>query len=188
MDMPAEVMKAIEDVGAKACDQYLGALEQWYAQELARDELPTEQGEYVLVGQDEHPMGLIELVKALGYEDFSPQYYRAHVLTLASAVRYLRSQGQVDAAILAAKELGELLAEEEYHESSQAGYRTWEAGRKAAAATWGSPQKRLAEKEKLLRLFNQVRPQLARDADAYDAVAASTGVSWRKVRRAVTGH
>jgi len=126
----------------------LAFFESLVAKDFTEIGLPTEQGHYKITddqGNESGPMGLVELVKALGYEDHGREYYGAWVLTYIAAIRRLQALGQIDAVIDVAMELGSLLTEEEFYDFWLDGRRAWQSQQKAVWATWGSPQQRLAK-------------------------------------------
>jgi hypothetical protein len=199
-EIPEEVAEVVEE--ARAPKNRLAVLEAIAANDFAKEGLPTEQGTYQYMesqGAWSGPVGLVKLVKALGYADFSPEYYGAWIITYLAAVRRLRELGQIDAAINAAIELGAALAEDEFHEGWAEGQRAWKAQQKAVDRAWGSKSERLAKKDGLRALYEQAIKNGAKtDAEAYEIAAkkaravASTWrdgrVTARTVRRAVTGN
>lgn len=187
-----EVTDTIEEAKAATAHDSLAFYESLVANDFAEIGLPTEQGNYVITddqGNASGPMGLVELVKALGYEDHSREYYGAWVLTYIAAIRQLQAAEQTDAVIEVVMDLGALLAEEEFYEFWSHGRRSWESQKKAALATWGSPQQRLAKKERLISLYKEAIKNGAKtDQEAYRAAARMAHTSARTVRRAVTDH
>ena len=113
-----------------------------------------------------------------------------HILTLLRGVRDLLALGQADAAVLVAIRLGGVLADQEAHSHLfwHLGERAAKTRHKSAEATWGSWKDRRARQAHRRSLFEQERPKFASDQEAYEAVAKQCGVSWRTIRRAVTGH
>lgn len=176
------------EAAVEPLERRLGRFKTWCQETLADLQLPTEEGQYCIVGEEEATLDLTELVAALGHKDWSPAYYAAHTLILLNKVRRLGAAGDMDAAIRASIELGEILAEDEYHEMSSIGLRVFKTGQKAAAATWGSNAERLAKREELRRMFEEEREKAVSNEAAYRAVAKRTGVTKRKVRRAVSGY
>jgi hypothetical protein len=172
----------------RTLEEYLTVMESIVTGGLEELGLPTEQGPYFIVGEEERPLDLIELVRALGYEEGGAEDNAAQTLILLLKIRHLRASGDMDAAILAGIELGEDLMHDEFYEMWKIGRRTHEAGQKAACATWGSPQDRRAKSEELRRMFDEERPKSISNEAAYCAVAKRTGVPKRTVRRAVSGH
>jgi hypothetical protein len=204
-EIPKEVREVIEEAKRAVARDHIDPLaryESFAAEHLVENNLPTEQGTYQLVddeGIESQPMGLVSLIKALGYDDWGKEYYSAYTLTYVAAIRQLQALGQTDAAIEAALELGALLAEEEFHEASVEGQRAWEAQRKAVHAAWGSLSERLAKKDGLRKLYEEaIKDGAKTDADAYEIAAKkakTSAKSWRDarvtartVRRAVTGN
>jgi alkylated DNA nucleotide flippase Atl1 len=116
--------------------------------------------------------------------------YDVHILTLVRGVRDLLALGQTDAAVLVAFHLGGVLADQEAHSHLfwHRGERAVRASQNSVEATWGSWQQRQARKAERIILFEQERPKFTSDQEAYEAVAKQCGVSWRTIRRTVTGH
>jgi hypothetical protein len=122
--------------------------------------------------------------------DYEFDEYDRHIRTLARGVRDLLASGQTDAAVRVAIYLGGVLADQEAHSHLfwHLGERSAKAGQKSAEATWGSFEDRQARKAERRRLFEEERPKFGSDQEAYEAAAKKCGVTWRTIRRAVTGH
>ena len=113
-----------------------------------------------------------------------------HILTLLRGVRDLLAIGEVGGAIQVAIVLGEVLADQEAHSHLywHRGQRAVEAGIKSAEATWGPIEQRQARIAERRSLFERERPNFNSDQEAFEAVAKQCGVSWRTIRRTVTGN
>jgi hypothetical protein len=161
-------------------DWEIASIERWTADEY----LAVFEGDETSI-----PPGL-PLIKPLIPADDDFDEYDRHIRTLARGVRDLVASGQTDAAVRVAIHLGEVLADQEAHSHLfwDLGERAHEAGKKSAEATWGSFEDRQARKTERRSLFEQERPKFASDQEAYEAAAKQCGVSWRTIRRAVTGH
>ena len=114
-DIPKEVLEEMEDARRNASRPLdtLALMEHFSEDSAKLLELPTKQGLYCAVddkGVVHEEVGLIELVKLLGHEEYGRAYFTAWILTFVEAVRRLRDAGEVDAAIEAAIELGFCLA------------------------------------------------------------------------------
>jgi hypothetical protein len=132
----------------------------------------------------------LTLLETLGPDDDKVQEDDEHILTLLRGVRDLLALGHADAAVRVAIHLGEVLTWQEVHSHLfwHLGERSAKTRQKSAEATWGSWEERQARKAERRNLFEQERPKFASDQEAYEATAKQCGVSWRTIRRAVTGH
>jgi hypothetical protein len=118
----------------------------------------------------------------------SVAFKSSDALRLLDLIRQYRASGDVDKAIEMAIELGEEIQYREWLFALEAGERAISAGVKAAHATWGSPQQRRTIVAQRRSLFEQERPKFSSDEEAFKVVGERCGVSWRTIRRAVTGH
>jgi hypothetical protein len=111
-----------------------------------------------------------------------------HILNLSRRLRELLEIGEINAAIEVAIILGEVLTWQEIQSVWDRGRRSMEAGQKSAAATWGLPDQRRARIDERRSLFERERPKFNSDQEAFESVAKQCGVSWRTIRRTVTGN
>jgi hypothetical protein len=131
------------------------------------------------------------------HPDNDPEDFGRDSATLARNIRRLLGLGRIDAAIVVAIRLGELLAEEEYHEMWAIGRRAWSVRQNAAYATWGSPEERRELHDEICDVFLDDAVRLNSAEGTYETVAKLMNakrpglrrpVTARKVRRVLTGY
>ena len=144
--------------------------------------------------QYEQEADLSDHLTALGFDYEGREGFAARIAFMTFALDRDRVRGNMDGAILLAVALGALLAQAAMHPEWERGFGMLKRLAEATDIHWGPRDERRARDAKIRNIFEEERKKSSTSTAAYRAAALRAAavlranVTWRKVRRVVTGH